>query len=45
MENVGEVVPGKGSKEAVKSSVHQQDKHSGLGNRQGRVKGLCNLYG
>ena len=45
MENVGEVVPGEGPQEVVESSVHQQDKHGGSGSRQGRVKGLFNLYG
>ena len=45
MENVGEVVPGEGPQEVVESSVHQQDKHSGSGSRQGRLKGLFNLYG
>ena len=44
-ENVGEVVPGEGPQEAVESSVHQQDKHSGSGSGQGRVKGLSTLYG
>ena len=44
-ENVGEVVPGESSQELVESSIHQQDKHGGAGNRQGRVKGLGDLYG
>ena len=44
-ENVGEVVPGESSQEPVASSIHQQDKHSGVGNGQGRVKGLGDLYG
>ena len=44
-ENVGEVVPGEGPQEAVESSVHQQDKHGGLGSGQGGVKGLSALYG
>ena len=44
VENVGEVVPGESSQEPVKSSIHQQDKHSGAGNGQGRVEGLGNLY-
>ena len=45
VENVGKVVPGESSQELVESSIHQQDKHRGVGNRQGRVKGLGDLYG
>ena len=45
VENVGKVVPGESSQELVESSIHQQDKHSGAGSGQGRVEGLCNLYG
>ena len=45
MENVGEVVPGESFQESVKSSIHQQDKHGGAGNRQGGVEGLSDLYG
>ena len=45
MENVGEVVPGESSQEPVESSIYQQDKHGGAGNRQGGVKGLGDLYG
>ena len=45
MENVGKVVPGESSQELVESSIHQQDKHGGVGNRQGRVEGLSDLYG
>ena len=45
MENVGEVVPGKSSQEPVESSIHQQDKHGGVGNGQGGVEGLSDLYG
>ena len=44
MENVGEVIPGESSQEPVESSIHQQDKHGGMGNRQGGVEGLGNLY-
>ena len=43
-ENVGEVVPGESSQEPVKSSIHQQDKHSGAGSGQGGVEGLGDLY-
>ena len=43
-ENVGEVVPGESSQELVKSSIHQQDKHSGAGSGQGGVEGLGDLY-
>ena len=45
MENVGEVVPGESSQEPVESSIYQQDKHGGAGNRQGGVEGLGDLYG
>ena len=45
VENVGEVVPGESSQEPVESSIHQQDKHRGVGNGQGGVEGLSNLYG
>ena len=45
VENVREVVPGESPQESVKSPVHQQDKHGSSGSRQGRVKGLHNLYG
>ena len=45
MENVGKVIPGESSQELVESSIHQQDKHSGAGNRQGRVESLGDLYG
>ena len=45
MENVGEVIPGESSQEQVESSIHQQDKHRGMGNRQGGVEGLGDLYG
>ena len=45
MENVGEVVLGESSQELVESSIHQHDKHGGAGSGQGRVEGLCNLYG
>ena len=31
-ENVGKVVPGECSQELVESSIHQQDKHRGVGN-------------
>ena len=44
VENIGEVVLGEGSQEAVESFVHQQDKHSGLDSGQGGVEGLHNLY-
>ena len=44
-ENVGEVIPGESPQEPVKSSIHQQDKHSGAGSGQGGVKGLSDLYG
>ena len=44
VENVGKMVPGESSQEPVDSSIHQQDKHSGAGNGQGRVKGLSDLY-
>ena len=44
MENVGEVVPGESSQELVESSIHQQDKHRGMGNGQDRVEGLGDLY-
>ena len=44
-ENVGKVVPGESSQELVKSSIHQQDKHGGVGSGQGRVEGLGDLYG
>ena len=44
VENVGEVIPGKSSQELVESSIHQQDKHGGAGNRQGGVEGLGDLY-
>ena len=45
VENVGEMVPGESSQEPVKSSIHQQDKHGGVGSRQGGVEGLGDLYG
>ena len=45
VENVGKVVPGESSQELVKSSIHQQDKHGGVGNGQGGVEGLGDLYG
>ena len=44
VENVGKVVPGESSQEPVESSIHQHEKHSGVGSRQGRVEGLGNLY-
>ena len=44
VENVGKVIPGESSQELVKSSIHQQDKHGGVGSRQGRVEGLGDLY-
>ena len=44
-ENVGEVVSGESSQELVKSSIHQHDKHSGVGSGQGGVEGLGDLYG
>ena len=45
VENVGKVVPGESSQEPVESSIHQQDKHGGVGSGQGGVKGLSDLYG
>ena len=45
VENVGKVVPGESSQEPVESLIHQHDKHGGAGSRQGKVEGLCNLYG
>ena len=43
-ENVGKVVPGESSQEPVESSIHQHDKHGGVGSRQGGVEGLGDLY-
>ena len=45
VENVGKVIPGESPQEPVKSSIHQQDKHGGVGSGQGGVEGLGNLYG
>ena len=39
------MVPGESSQEPVESSIHQQDKHGGVGSGQGAVEGLGNLYG
>ena len=38
------MIPGEGPWEAVESSVHQQAKHSSVGNGQGGVEGPCNLH-
>ena len=44
MENRGKVVLRENSQKSVESPVHQQDKDSGVGSSEGRVKGFGNLH-